>query len=139
MIEDSVNKNSVTLGAAGIIIGLTCLLFLFVVEVFGPGSYSSGGTYSNVGGVVTIETYRSSILPLLAQYAFFLTFSSLLFALASSVRNERKIARWGAIGVGVSPIILYVFGFAAAILWSIAWGYPCLRVLCLNMVQKHNN
>lgn len=133
-------KGSVTLGAIGISIGIACVLFIFAIEVFGPGTYSSGGTSElNVGGVVAIETYRSSILPLLARYSFYLIFSSLIFAFASSLRNEPRVARWGAIGVGVSPIILYISGFMPAILWSIAWGYPCLRIYCINMVKKHNN
>ena len=139
MTENSVKKDSVMLGTIGISIGIACLLFIYGVEVFGPGTYSSGGTsHLNVGGVVTIETYRSSILPLLAQYSFFMIFSSLIFAIASGLRNERKIARWGAIGVGASPIVLYTLGFIAAIFWSIVWGYPCLRAHCLNMIKKHN-
>lgn len=73
----------------GVATGLICITTLFLIEVFGPGSYSSSGTGKLMAdGTVVVIRSTSSMLPLIAKTAFATLLVPLILAAAGIVRKE---------------------------------------------------
>jgi hypothetical protein len=99
-------------GLSGILLGSVCLATLYLIEVYGPGYYSgsgSGSIYAD-GTMRNVTVTRSSELPRIALTAFYLLLVSLLAAIVSGLRKERRIVTFGALAFGVAPIVLLTVG-----------------------------
>ncbi len=106
------SNKSYRFGLAGILLGSICLAILYLIEVYGPGYYSgsgSGSIYAD-GTIRNMTVTRSSELPRVALTAFYLLLVSLLAAIVSGFRKERRIVTLGALAFGISPIFLLTVG-----------------------------
>lgn len=97
-------------GATGVILGALCVVFIWAVEVYGPGSYTTAGSgilYTD--GTVTMEVARP-LLPGITRAAFYTCLVSTLFGIVSIVRREALSVSLGAIAFGIAPILMYTLG-----------------------------
>lgn len=95
----------------GVATGLICITTLLLIEVFGPGSYSSSGTGKlTADGTVVVIRSTSSILPLIAKTAFATLLISLFLGAVGIARKENFYFILGSICVGLAPILMYTTG-----------------------------
>jgi hypothetical protein len=133
-----VSNKSYRIGLAGIVLGIVCLATLYLIGVYGPGSYSSSssGSISADGTILNMTVTRSSELPRVALTAFYLLFASLLAGIVSGLRKERPIATWGALAFGLTPVLLMTVGVILT-----TWVYfgillPAVAVMLLRRASK---
>jgi hypothetical protein len=100
------------IGLSGILLGSVCLATIYLIEVYGPGYYSTSGSGSirADGTIGDMTVTRSSELPRIAFAAFYLLLVSLLAALISFFRKEDPAAAFGALAFGLAPVLLMTIG-----------------------------
>ena len=117
----------------GIVIGLLCLATLYLIDIFGPGSYSSSGTVKLMAdGTVDVITSTSSILPFIAKTAFFTLLIALILGAVGIFRKENIYFVLGSFCFGLAPILIYTTGtifsfFVYFVISLIAFGIYALK------------
>lgn len=107
----------------GVSTGLLCLATLFLIEMFGPGSYSSSGSADLMAnGTMFVSTTTSSILPLIAKTAFATLLVPLILGAVGIVRKENTYFILGSFFLGLAPILIYTTGvvFSSLIYFGIS-------------------
>ena len=96
---------------AGVTTGLLCLATLFLIEMFGPGSYSSSGSAELManGGIHVISS-TSSILPLIARTAFATLLVPLILGAVGILRKENTYFILWSFFLGLAPVLIYSTG-----------------------------
>lgn len=115
-------------GKAGVALGLVCLATLFVIETFGPGSYSGGGSGSVMADGTVIMNSSQPVLPLVAQTAFFMLLVSLVFGAIAVFRKENIYLAVGAFCLGLAPILIYTVGVFFSSLVYFGISLPVLGI-----------
>ena len=138
MLDYSVKFPRYGLGATGICIGLVCLSYILVTGFLGTEGYTARTTVTVQEGELAYETHRR-LFPYLMRVAFYVIFISLLFSTASFLRNEQREASWGALIIGLSPVLMYFAGWLVAYLIALIASYPCLKLIVVFRLRKHNN
>lgn len=111
------------IGLAGIVIGAICLAVLFGVEVYGPDSYTTSGSGELRVGESYSET-NSPLLPQIARAAFYTFVVPLFLSAASFARREIEFVSWGALVIGLSPLLIYTAGIVVTAVILFAIGLP---------------
>jgi len=107
----------------GVSIGLLCLATLFLIEMFGPGSYSSSGSAELMAnGTMHVISSTSSILPLIARTAFATLLVPLILGAVGIVRKENTYFILGSFFLGLAPVLIYSIGvvFSSLIYFGIS-------------------
>lgn len=113
------NNKKVKYGATGIILGMLCVTFICLVEVFGPGSYTTtGSSIIYLDGTVTTKVQRP-LLPLIAGVAFYSCFISFLFGITSVAKKEVLAVSLVALSFGFAPIFIYILGTTVVIVFYV--------------------
>lgn len=95
----------------GVSTGLFCLATLFLIEMFGPGSYSSSGSAELMAnGTMHAISSTSSILPLIARTAFASLLVPLILGAVGIVRKENTYFILGSFFLGLAPVLIYTTG-----------------------------
>lgn len=107
----------------GVSTGLLCLATLFLIEMFGPGSYSSSGSAQLMAnGTMRVISSTSSIVPLIAKTAFAALLVPLILGAVGIVRKENTYFILGSFFLGLAPILIYSTGvvFSSLIYFGIS-------------------
>lgn len=131
-------KEKFGFGLAGIILGLLGVTFFFVLELFGPRSYTASGSIALTIGEPHMEV-SNPLISQLARVTFYTLFLPVLLSLLSFSRGEYRVASWGALVFGLSPVFLYTLGSIITPLILYAVSFPILVVAMYRRVSKHNN
>lgn len=123
MISDSVLKIKYGWGLAGVSLGLIGVSIFFGVEIFGPSSYTFSGSGEFRNGEFYMETSRPFI-PQLGKFTFYALLLSIVLSIVSFGRKESKLASWGALAFGLSPLFLYTLGSIVTPLIYYAVSFP---------------
>jgi hypothetical protein len=130
-------RKSAKFGIAGNVIGCLCLATLYLIEMYGPNSYS--GSWSGMlradGTVVELVSIQP-VLPRIAQAAFFLFAAALVLGVVAVFRKENIFIALGAFCFGLTPIIIYTLGvfFASMLYFGIA--LPAFALYAFNRFGK---
>lgn len=128
MNSNSIKPPGFALGMTGIVIGAICLATLYGIEMYGPNSYTTSGSVGIGDGEFYSET-STPLLPQIARVAFYMFIVPLILSAVSFTRRETKLVSWGALVVGLSPLLLYTIGIITTAVVLFIIGLPTFGVL----------
>ena len=105
-------------GISGILIGGFFLAILYLIEVYGPGSYSSSGSVILKADGTFMSEISTPLIPTIARVIFYLFLIPLSLSVVSFVRKENIFAATGALVCGLAPVLLMTIGVIV-----MAWFY----------------
>ena len=132
-------RMSFRFGSTGIAAGFICLATLYLIEMYGPGSYSSSGSGTlAVDGTFTITTSSASILPQIAQAAFIAFLLPLICGVVAIFRKENIYVALGSFCYGLAPIPIYTIGIFFTSIFFFGVTVPVFGIYVFNKLLNHN-
>lgn len=138
MSSDLVPKYKYGWGLAGVFLGLIGVSIFFGIEIFGRSSSTFSGSGELRYGEYYVETSRPFTSQLI-RFTFYALLVPIVLSIVSFCRKESKLASWGALAFGLSPLFLYTLGSIVTPLFFYAVSFPILGILMFRLRAKHNN
>ena len=124
------------IGATGVTLGALCIAFIFAIEVYGPGSYTTTGSGALYADGTIIREITRPLLPQIARAAFYACFICILFGIASFIRREAFFVSLGAVAFGIAPVLMYALG----IIFTFSWYFGlALLIAGIGLYRRKHN
>jgi hypothetical protein len=128
-----VQNMRVTFSGTGIATGLLCITTLFLIDAYGPGSYSGSGSGCVMAdGTITVVASSRPLLPVIAQAAFLGFVIPLLLGMVGAARKENLYFAAGSFCFGLAPVLIYTAGVPIASMLYLGVSLPLLAVYAFN-------
>lgn len=121
----------------GVAAGLLCVATLYLIEIYGPGSYSSSGSgVLMADGTVVVIASNQPMLPRIAQAAFFAFSIPLVLGVVAVFRKENIYWAVGSFCLGLAPILIYTVGvfFSSMVYFGIS--LPAFGIYAFKRMKK---
>jgi hypothetical protein len=125
-------------GLAAILLAGLCLAILYLIEVYGPGSYTASGSASiKADGTITVIHQTRPLLPRIARTAFYVCLAVLPLSLISFFRKENTAVSMAALISGLIPV--FVMTISTIVIATIFFGLalPMTGILIYRKMAQH--